>query len=1517
MSITWNRLRAWGKDNSQNAAFEALCCQLAEYENVSVNSRFVRKGAPDAGLECYWDLPNASEWGWQAKFFTSPPDESQWQQIDDSVKTALGKHPQLTRITICLPIDRQDPRTPNENWFKNRWDQRVQKWTNLVSATGRKIDFDYWGEHEIFERLSRDEHRGRFRFWFDSTLLSKDWFKERWEESRECAGPRYSADLNIQLPIAQLFDALGRTNAFDDQIATIEATLRSTARKLPSRLLVAQAPNAPLSELRAHLIAASDMLSATRRDKFSAITTGTLRDRIEAAQELAWKLIEDLEVLKKQAKVSKPGEPSQSSHNHFDWMHDRLRDASRAVHDALEFCQGSDAELTNTCALCVTGKAGMGKTHLLCDVASNRLAAGYPTILLMGQCFTSNNEPWTQILQLLGLDLTRDEFLGALDAAAQAAGARTLLLIDALNEGDGRRLWPSHLPALLKSITRYRRLGVVISIRSSYETAIIREDLIPAKLVVTEHEGFGSEIYDATGAFFAHYGIAAPNVPLLNPEFNNPLFLKLLCDGLQKAGRTEVPLGFHGITRLFRFFIDAINGKLARQGMFHEGSATVWKAARQVAEAMTGVGQRCLPLEEVQQICNQVLPSLSYETSLFRHLLAEGLLSEGRIWSTSAKAWLDVVAFAYERLADHLLVDFLLSRHLASSAPEEAFQNQSKLGWVVADDHTCERNRGLLEALSIQLPEKNGKELPDVIGQGRICRTVREAFVEGLPWRDAQSIGEKTFAYINEVVLRYTGSRRLLLGALITVAANPEHGLNAEFLHRNLAGLKMPNRDSFWSVAIHEDYRPGSPTDRLIEWTSRDDDKSHFSDDSLFLAAKALTWLFTTSHRPLRDRATKALVRLLTCRIHLASKLIDDCRGVDDFYVLERLLAAVYGAVCRNPEATHLERIAQQVFGQFFKDGAPPPHVLLRDYARNIVELAIRQGLVSEVDVNLIRPPYKSQWPAMVVPSEDDLSKKFDWQNAKTNEQRSFNSIYASAHGMGDFARYEIEPEARIWSAQPRTTPRELSLREAEEMLTNSLGSRQKGLWYSLRKSITQERMSQDIRKWIDTTAGNVPQEQDAMGNQDALLSEFANSLAPNSRRLLEHIILPSLRNSINDQEDHFDVSLLKRWVVQRVLDLGWTMERFGAFDWNVRDTRGREANKPERIGKKYQWIALHEASARIADNFHPRHDAFDFETTGFDGPWQSFRRDIDPTCLLRRTRRDGEKPNQPSWWSPNAFDKWDLGTSADVWLQRTDDLPCIPKLLEVTNPNDGSVWLNLESLSTWTEPVPIGEERLESTRRELWFKMQGYVVKATDTDAFLKWAPEQQFYNDWMPHSGPETRVFLYEYFWSPAFRYHYGHTFKDEGWIDEVFGRHARLPAKVLLPSCQFMREHGTHDCSLDETVALRMPCKWICDRLGLVLRGDGQFCDKENRLVVYDPSVVESGRSCLLFRKDVFTAFLIKNGFTIFWTFLGERNILQDQMNSDRSKRSGRLVMNGGYALANGSIVGAFKSGFEMPE
>jgi hypothetical protein len=120
-------------------------------------------------------------------------------------------------------------------------------------------------------------------------------------------------------------------------------------------------------------------------------------------------------------------------HNLFRERRYRLTALSSELQRTHEALMHADA-VAGRALMLLTGAAGTGKTHLLCDVARHRVADDRPTVLLMGQRFVSVDAPWTQALQQLDLPgLSAEEFVGALEAAAQAAGCRALVLIDAIN----------------------------------------------------------------------------------------------------------------------------------------------------------------------------------------------------------------------------------------------------------------------------------------------------------------------------------------------------------------------------------------------------------------------------------------------------------------------------------------------------------------------------------------------------------------------------------------------------------------------------------------------------------------------------------------------------------------------------------------------------------------------------------------------------------------------------------------------------------------------------------------------------------------------------------------------------------------------------------------------------------------------------------------------------------------------------------------------------------------------------
>jgi hypothetical protein len=1077
------------------------------------------------------------------------------------------------------------------------------------------------------------------------------------------------------------------------------------------------------------------------------------------------------------------------------------------------------------------------------------------------------------------------------------------------------REWSKHLAGVLTAISRYPKLAIGFSARTSYETIVVPKGLVPDRLIREIHPGFADHEYEATRTFFDHFGIERPAVPLLVPEFQNPLFLKLFCLGLKNRGATKIPPGIEGITAVFNVFVESVNEKLSSPDYldFDSKAEIVQKAVEALCGRMAEGGATWLPRDEAQAIANSFLSSEGYERSLFRNLIVEGVLAEDRFPNHTDGSWVEGIHFSYERFTDHLISKHLLDKFVDPKDPVTAFEADQPVGRLFQDEHAAWRNQGLLEAFSIQIPEVMGKELVEVAPRCKDWQPVMDAFIESLIWRNPKAIIDGTLKYINDTVIHYDDSHDKFLNALLTIASNSEHPFNADFLHRHLKSFQMATRDEWWSVFLHHQYGTHGAVDRLIEWAWSGEDKSHIDDNAIRLCVTALSWFLTSSNRFLRDRATKALVSLLTDRLNVLKKIIPEFLDIDDPYVIERVIAVAYGCALRSNDKPAVGDLAEDIYRLILKDGQPLPNILLRDHARGVIESALHRGLKLSIDARRIRPPYKSEWPSEI-PSEESLKGYGQWQKDMPEDEKARLHLYDSVMGFGDFARYIIGTNSHRfdWSSRRLGEPKKPSGKEMTESFVGSLTVKQKKAWQTYQSLQTTldlyKRMDDSRKKEIWGSKFTEKELEDALANS---LHSLRETLSKKKLQLFEDVVIPHLRNPHQD-EHWFDLSIAQRWIFQKVLDLGWTPKRFGKFDSALYryQSYGRASHKAERIGKKYQWIAYHEFLARVSDNFEFTGDSWNKNDKKYKGPWQTHLRDIDPSCLLKRTGHERwTVANTNSWWFRPTYDAWDSDPSDVGWLKSTVDLPPIDSLMEVRNPGDNSSWLVLETFFRWEKAVPPGEDDFTTPRRDIWYMLKSYLVKKSAIEKVFDWAKKQSFMGRWMPESHELIGVFLGEYFWAPAFQYHNTPYYSHDGWTR---GRGKTIPKPVLVTTDRYMQEGNVYDSSIDETIHIYLPAKWIVDRMGLSWNGvEGSFFDQESKLIAFDPSVRSSGPGALLIKKNAFLEFLNANGYEILWTVLGEKNIIGGV--SPQEEWMGRLEISGAYRLDQVKVTGSFTAKF----
>ena len=1507
-NIDWSQIRTI--NGSQNLGFEEFCAQLAR-RYTPADAQFVRTGNPDSGVECYCIFSDGTKWGWQAKYFMQSPTTSQWRQMLKSFTAALKAHPSLRRYIFCLPIDLPDHRRQGTTSAREKWIQHVCQWEKQGHKHNINVTIELWDASTITNFLTKPNHAGLFQFFFNKTICTTDWFETIIREATNTAGPRYTPEIHVPTDtVASLdLDTFARTPESLKRIKSHGASLNNARLRLETRSLLNlnQTHKSSFSKLDDALDTVEHLLTAIKHDPIEPYPFTDIEHHVENTLSIITDIAKELYSLNYKTDSTR-NEDATSVYRRVEVQLNTIE------HVLLETAHSitRTKQFANSNFMILTGEAGIGKTHLLCQFAEHQVASDHPVVLLMGQKFTSSSDPMGQILEHLDFrNVTFDEFIGAFESAAEVVGQRALLIIDAINEGQGQSLWRPHLHTLVDRVCKSRWIGLVLSVREGFLDHIVPESIVE-QAAVTTHTGFYGIEFDAVKVYFSYYGLELPSTPLLQPEFSNPLWLKIICTGLHGFGYSRIPRGFSGITQPLDLFTKTINRRLAHSTSldYDEADDLVQQAIDRIVKRMVTDRTSWLSYSDAKRLVNEVLPGRQFSNSLYRHLVLEGLLLEVPNVDGSGKC----VVFSYERISDHLKVKYLLDE-VEPESLDAAFSAGGSLDFVFSE-HLVPA--GLVEALYIQVPERYDVELTDVIPSPDLLFDP-EAFCQSIVWRNPDAVTDETKRLVSQLA-QDIGFGNPALEALLTVAVIPDHPLNARFLDDLLRPATIAERDAWWTVQVHFAKHESGPIGRLVAWPLSETEIS-CSEEVVFLAATALAWLCAVSDRFVRDRATKALVGLLDRHLVATRRVLEHFAEVNDPYVKERIYAAVYGVSLRNHDVQEIGYLAMLVYDRMFAHGSPTPHILTRDYARGIIDRAIYLG--AELDINLqeIRPPYDSNWP--VIPSSEEcevlLDQMRNLDEALPEMARAWWSVEFSLRS-GDFARYIIgtnsSEKSNNWLTrrledEPWQTPEQrrdhllAQLNTDEREALETYEKARLAAPPSIEITFVEPDGRSSSKSGKSLRLNPTPSTQEKTAQEDLAQAEQALRVTLS----VEHL---SQWESLKQEAPRLDLGLIQRYILKRVVDLGWDAERFGNFDRLIDrlHNRGRDAHKPERIGKKYQWIALHEILAYLSD----RHQYYEFGsgTQPYEGPWQLGVRDIDPSLVRTRDFSVARAPERyrPTWWAPLDYDNWQPLVSTECWIADQDDIPTLDGSLVVRCPShQGSNWYNAYAIQVRKQPryEEVGENGTES--REVWLRTQAYLVPVGRADDFIDWVLSGAYWRNEWTQSIPELNgVFVGEHAWSsPSKRHYLEHVQYSLEWHFPNDANPSKAQDLVVVGSTGY-REY---DCSIEESdiMSLYLPSVPIVEGCNLRWEPDSaNYIDERGAIGAFDPSLHESGPNALLIRADLLDHYIKIRNLELCWSVIGEKQTM-----GTHGQPYGWLKMFGGYVSRNGKPVGSHRCQF----
>lgn len=1286
-------------------------------------------------------------------------------------------------------------------------------------------------------------------------------FSTQIEKAIKNLGPRFNEKLNFETPIVNVFDCISKNEGFYARITKIVDDW------LTERSYRSQKSNPYLVEIETELEIIrkqfKDWIIELYRSVSIQVLISNFVERIRLFNNKVSDKTHELYGLIRENKDLKLKNP-----NLFDTELSRLREIEKFNYNFLDDIGDLDVNLANHPTLIIQGDAGCGKSHLLGDIASQRKDQNLPTLLLLGQHFNKTDTVEKNILNQLGLECSFNDLMVSLNDIGIQINTRVLILIDAINEGAGADFWKSQIAGFIHEVKKYPAIGLVLTIRSTYFHDIIPDHFkSDSNITIITHEGFKGNEYEALKLFCEFYNLKLPNIPILNPEFRNPLFLHLICEAVKDLPDKSFPKGFNGISKTYNLYKQSLNKRFEEKRQEYKLRNIVSKAIESIALACFKSEYGQLTIEEAFNVFDRDFPNYPY---LLSDLIEESVLIKNRTEYNDPPK--DVLFFSYQKLADFYMAEELLKPYFTKEEILNAFSNNVEFKKIIK--HHQWTYRGIIEIFSVLLPEKYDIEILEVIDffidknvdKGR--RTHEKIYtyneftrlvLDSLKWREVNNKSDKKITKW----LEKNGSNfdyKEWFYSLNELATIPNHAFNSDRFHKILMRNPMPQRDGFLQNYIrgynkYDDDGVAFPIRRLIDWAWSPNVSHNADSETVRLAAQTLSWILSSTDIMLRDQVTKALVNLLEQQPDVLILILKTFDNVDDLYIKERLYAVAYGCILRTEHNASVKKIAEFTYEAIFKNGNPPVHILLRDYARNIIEYALYKNVGLFVDTDLICPPYNTKMP-ILPESEDDVKMyevDYDSPDFKENHGSAQNAIYSSLLGfIADFGHYIVETHVDDFAS--------ISFKEDEnyKKYLKTLKNNQIGLVKLLHEYIKRENE-------LGNSSGNKVQKtikDIVISTKNLCLDQLNNQLNQEELNYLIETIIPYFER--NMKGGNFNPYPVRYWIVKRVFELGYDRKLHGEYDSIASNYSFRSENKIERIGKKYQWIAFYEIMAMLADNYKLKNwltsgDKYHF----YEGPWQLSIRNIDPTYITKNKEEEEERgflhKREREWWEDDKYEHWNCPDSE--WVSTLNDLVNPQKVIQRKDDNN-TEWLHLHHSIEWGEPKRIGKEKYDGRRKNIWYLIEGYLVKKTDKRKITNYLMDKNFWGRWMPEFRDDYSYLINrEKFWSPA----YLDTYRDRRKIWDTI---RDTSYKVIVST-----EAGNGGIENDKSGAngtYKIPCKYLFEGMNLQYAPiDGHLKNQNGETVV-----INNNHKGVLIKKNELSRFLKSKNLDIIWTVLGEK-------------------------------------------
>ena len=1422
MLLNWDSFKVYGQDSrGVRYKFEDLCRLIFANENLSGNKqfRYLHANPNNYGLETepIYDEVNQRWIGFQAKFFVVDPN---YEQIKHSAKktveyyTGKAGHVDLVYLFCNKPI------TVTAKGYVDT--------VKLLNAAN--IDIQLITDNQILD-LVRERYPYLGLYYFGNHTLQNEWFATQAKRMFEELGERYNKDFNVETDSLDELSLFVHDQRAADYINSKKTKLLSEIDQLYWKQ---DDHRAYLHALRTAVSGLSDVdttslyCSAEWADKIKTVVKSNTDLLTQKINDLKNERASQYSVAFEEDKTEEEREEAQNRYHELGW---RISELTKLLElPEMITITNRENQLLHGQIMALYGKAGTGKSQLLATKTKSLLDEGRNALFLVAGVYFTADPIQEQITKNLRLDFSFEELIDILETIGEKNNCIVPVFIDAINETWNNRLWKTGLPSIVDKIKKATMVKAVVSYRPEYEKQVLPDSLSNRddNAVIIHHRGFEDNSIEAVREFLDHYSIPFTPLEYFGYEMSNPLFLTLYCKTYNGQEVSLPTLYERLIERVATNIYHAHEKELNEKG-YDEGSNYLQPLIYQIAEYLTVHGERFISKTDIMRLRYWADYGLA-PAPYVRSLVKENFLHES-VFEGTEKMW-----FAYDQMNDYFCAKAIfglckskdeIRRYLVEKVLEienSALQNGGNIDLFV--------NACVLYAI------KYGEECIDIIDGLKEDNDKWEVFseyVKSFQWRDIKSIKVDNFI---DLLKKYPCTPDDLWAMLISNSVKVSHPFNADFLHNLLSRYELNKRDYLWTIYINK--LTWNESDRIVQLVQlyNSGEKLEFSSEKqVELLLTLLGWLLTSSNRWLRDYTSKAMIEILKDHFGLCKKILEKFESVNDPYVNQRLYGVVFGACCKRTNG-ELQELAEYVYEAIFNREKVYPDILLRDYARLIIERFLYEApLYNEtIQRGKIIPPYNSD---PIPEIEYQHYEDEDYEGALLRLTMSMR--IEKMGGYGDFGRYIFQSALRSFEVDDKKMfnyavyhilnemgyteeyfgDHDCNCRSYDRHLTAKIERiGKKYQWITLYNMLAR---ITDNCKMVDRWSYPKKEEVRFEGAWDPFIRDFDPTLntcfmacsdAPFFSALVEHktkgieenkssdISTPEKQNNWLEYKGVFYKDLKETLILTDETGQQWvSLTKYC-------DT-GKENLDIEKLSV-WSWLYAYFMSAEQAGIFLKQaekgHPIITNEVTSHHQSYAVFNR---------------EYP-----WSPSCKSFVDDGW-VDVSI-RTGELETIIDTVQV--PDYTEIEALLRSYGGTTDDEDFSED-----------------VDIADED-------EVEVGNSLDESS-------------SPIFK------FKEETRQREVEKQEGI--GQILHATSDLVWE-GEYDATKEEAISRSFPCAKLIEEMGLrQLVADGFFYDAYGKLAAFDTDLTQKVNSVVV-RKDILDSFLDRTGFKLVWLVDAEKEI-----------------------------------------